>query len=665
MGATARARVDKTPPPRLGVERSRQQRREFRVPGYERQAILAARPEAAAVRAPFRARAPRTISSIVSGFGCYLRRTRPFARSRRRREGKVAVLAADPRRTNSVGPRVMGRALFFGAGFLEAAIAGTIHALPMDVATSADVALLECSVPVPMVLPDPSSSGEKKISGARSTRPEPAVGLEWRADAGRDGGIASLGGGAGRDRPRISGRASRCSPPGRERIRAFRRLACARTRSSSAAANERRRGRSEPSIASTTSTSGTSSTACVDNAMQLGAALASVPGTKPRVPFEPKVMVPGGGRRVRRARPRASSARSPRRRRRRKSSRIRKRPTIASRRAWGASLAALRGLVVKEMRAVAPTTSTRSKPTPGFGWSGFEAIATSADAPPRVTYAVEWLARALVAVSDEPSIRPRRRSAKVSSRARTVDGLGSQTPARSIALAATLQNAGALAIRSSTRPPTPPSARGSVCRVLRSAAAARPGNDSATAGTPKDADGRVRRRSVRGGRPRRRRSVRAPSREPRCGARGDVSRREDPRTRPARRAPRGGDVRVEKHERNAASLAPARSSRGADSRAKRLSRDAFIGEEERERVSSGSRGRSPTARRRYPEPNGRLRSFTPRGRSRGRRRRLPSTRRRVSVRSNRRGCPSNARLRYRAARPRRGVPSRRVSDRGG
>ena len=85
------------------------------------------------------------------------------------------------------------------AGGLEAAIAGTIHALPVDVATSADVALLECSVPVPMVLPDPSSSGEKKKSGgARSTRTEPAVGLEWRAERGSPTvEIASLGGGAG------------------------------------------------------------------------------------------------------------------------------------------------------------------------------------------------------------------------------------------------------------------------------------------------------------------------------------------------------------------------------------------------------------------------------------------------------------------------------------
>ena len=67
-----------------------------------------------------------------------------------------------------------------------------------------------------------------------------------------------------RERPRISGRASRCSRKGRERTRNPRptdpnRLR--RTRSSAAAANERRRDRSEPSPrASTTSTSGTSST---------------------------------------------------------------------------------------------------------------------------------------------------------------------------------------------------------------------------------------------------------------------------------------------------------------------------------------------------------------------------------------------------------------------
>ena len=192
--------------------------------------------------------------------------------------------------------------------------------------------------------------------------------------------------------------------------------------------------------------------------MQLGAALAFAPKTTPEgTVSKPKVMVPAAvdafvsPDRAPRAHAFAASTETAKVTANSRTSNHRLTPRVG-----GASVAALRGLVVKEMRAggAAPTVSTRSKPTPGSsGGKGSGRIATSADAPPRVTYAVEWLARAPVAPSDGPTIRARSRSAAkmLLPKSQTVEGFRSRTPARSVALAATLQNAGALAVRSSTR----------------------------------------------------------------------------------------------------------------------------------------------------------------------------------------------------------------------
>ena len=93
----------------------------------------------------------------------------------------------------------MGRALLPGAGFLEAGIAGAITALPVDVASAADVALLDCTVPVPLILPDPSAASNKgslptvkggsRGEGKSSSRSTAAaaskfVGMEWCVENG-------------------------------------------------------------------------------------------------------------------------------------------------------------------------------------------------------------------------------------------------------------------------------------------------------------------------------------------------------------------------------------------------------------------------------------------------------------------------------------------------
>ena len=446
----------------------------FAFQGTNGQAILAARPEAAG--------GPRAVPGARAAYHLFDRQRfwvlppphaslRAFASASRAHKWRV-LAALDPRaHEHAWDHRVMGRALFPGAGFLEAAIAGTVHALPVDVATSADVVLLECSVPVPMVLPDPSSlpdvssSGtKKKSSGEKSTRQETVVGLEWRAERGSATvEIASLGGFA----------ASRT--PAHLRARVAMLSKGPRTDPESApdgpespppnAFFRRRRERTTPRSLGTVASRVDDEylgylvhPACVDNAMQLGAALAFAPKTTPEgTVSKPKVMVPAAvdafvsPDRAPRAHAFAASTETAKVTANSRTSNHRLTPRVG-----GASLAAVRGLVVKEMRAggAAPTVSTRSKPTPGgSGGKGSGRIATSADAPPRVTYAVEWLARAPVAPSDGPTIRARRRSAAkmLLPKSSTVDGFRSRTPARSVALAATLQNAGALAVRSSTR----------------------------------------------------------------------------------------------------------------------------------------------------------------------------------------------------------------------
>ena len=255
----------------------------------------------------------------------------------------------------------MGRALFPGAGFLEAAIAGTVHALPVDVATSADVVLRVFGprahgAPDPSSLPDVSSSGTKEKIGGEidETRDGRRSGVA-RGTRFRDGGDRV----SRRLRRVANARASRARvamlSKGRERtgIRARRtRDRLRRTRSSAAAANERRRDRSEPSPrASTTSTSGTSSTPRAWITPCSSAPLAFAPKTTPEgTVSKPKVMVPAAVDAF--VSPdRASSARVCRvdgdGESHRELANVEPSSHAARR---GRILAAVRGLVVKEMR---------------------------------------------------------------------------------------------------------------------------------------------------------------------------------------------------------------------------------------------------------------------------------------------------------------------------
>ena len=357
----------------------------FAFQGTNGQAILAAQPEAAG--------GPRAVPGARAAYHLFDRQRfwvlppphaslRAFASASRAHKWRV-LAALDPRaHEHAWDHRVMGRALFPGAGFLEAAIAGTVHALPVDVATSADVVLLECSVPVPMVLPDPSSLPDVSSSGTKKkierreideTRDGRRSGVA-RGTRFRDGGdrvsrrlrrVANARASQGARRDALERDAN---GPG---IRARRtRIASAervlppppRTNDAEIARNRRiARRRRVPRVPRPP--------ACVDNAMQLGAALAFAPKTTPEgTVSKPKVMVPAAvdafvsPDRAPRAHAFAASTETAKVTANSRTSNHRLTPRVG-----GASVAALRGLVVKEMRAggAAPTVSTRSKPTPG------------------------------------------------------------------------------------------------------------------------------------------------------------------------------------------------------------------------------------------------------------------------------------------------------------
>jgi acyl transferase domain-containing protein/acyl-CoA synthetase (AMP-forming)/AMP-acid ligase II/acyl carrier protein len=78
--------------------------------------------------------------------------------------------------------RVMGRALFPGAGFFEAGLAGTFLALSsVDGYDYAQCSLLQCVVPTPMIIQDPTTSLLNSYNSQHPTRHSrgKVLGLEW------------------------------------------------------------------------------------------------------------------------------------------------------------------------------------------------------------------------------------------------------------------------------------------------------------------------------------------------------------------------------------------------------------------------------------------------------------------------------------------------------
>ena len=73
--------------------------------------------------------------------------------------------------------KVLGRVLFPGAGFLEAAVAGTLIALPTDYTNAADIAITKCILPLPMLLPIPPTCNDTSAEINHNQRT--TIGLAW------------------------------------------------------------------------------------------------------------------------------------------------------------------------------------------------------------------------------------------------------------------------------------------------------------------------------------------------------------------------------------------------------------------------------------------------------------------------------------------------------
>jgi hypothetical protein len=376
-----------------------------------------------------------------------------FAASSNGRKWTVHALLDARMHTHMWDHRVMGRALLPGAGFLEAGIAAATIALPVDVASAADVALLDCSVPVPMILPDPSKDlppppakgnrGGKSSSSRSAPAASKVVGLEWCVEHGSPHlEIASLSSHPLSSRPPHAG-AKRSTPA---HLRA--RLSLVVQRDSVTAAvdaddtvsarQSRRRNIALLLYASTPPTTTPSSggiraavgviaapcqdeymgyhvhPACVDNSMQLAAALASKDGRS-------KVMVPAGIKSF------SAPTRAPRAHFFAGTADVAPPPeakgddnpgSAASQESshrllnglGGGVLAQLNNLEVKEMRR-APAAPAAGQPRPAAAaaaaatplrkvMKGAAKVVPPPEEPlpPRVTYAIEWLARTPSAV---------------------------------------------------------------------------------------------------------------------------------------------------------------------------------------------------------------------------------------------------------------------------
>lgn len=418
---------------------------------------------------------------------------RSFAASSNGRKWTVHALLDERLHAHMWDHRVMGRALLPGAGFLEAGIAGAITALPVDVASAADVALLDCSVPVPMILPDPAketpppnaakgSRGGKSSSSSRSASDSKVVGMEWcvengsphleiaslsshplssrpgkrptpahlrarlalvfhRSDVAGKGGDGGESGGGGSASSSIVSRGDAAVEQGTSTVTAVDEddTVCARRRRlrRDAALHLLLFDSMTPISDATTTTAKNPSSggiraavgviaaageddylgyhvhpACVDNSMQLAAALASKDGRS-------KVMVPAGIKSF------AAPTRAPRAHFLVGTADL-KPPeagagaeSVASQesshrlmdRLGGGILAQLNDLEVKEMRRApaAPAAPPKNAPSAAAAARGplknltkgaAKVSSTEEPLPPRVTYSLEWLARA-------PSVRSR------------------------------------------------------------------------------------------------------------------------------------------------------------------------------------------------------------------------------------------------------------------